>query len=731
MKRILGGLLFGAVCCMSAAQAGLVVTPTSVSDDFDRTADFRSDATLGGSAWANGADGQWGLIDHKASANSRPASPGICINKALETTSGNKTNFTLSADLLPLHNVHWAGLVWNYQNVSNYYFLQLKAGTNLYQIYRTVNGTTTRLGANGIASGRFETGSVYTVTITSSEAYHFGLEIRKTVDRALLASASIKDDAASFTGGYAGLIQTTPGQDRFRFDNFSLKVEGRSLILSSLFTDHMVLQQRTQVNVWGWSPAGLPVVVTGSWTSVPVQTVADAQGRWTVKIPTPSAGGPYTLTVKSGAEEILLNDVLVGEVWLCSGQSNMEFGLTAAENGQQEAACAQHPGIRLFVVQKNAVRSPVENVKSQWHPCTPESVSSIGSDSYKKGDGRSFSAIGYFFGRVLHKELQVPIGLIQSAYGGTLAEAWMQPEWLVSNGLPSIVESWQNFDVEMVKYNQLMAQWKLDCGTAQQKGVKPPDKPVKPEGRAEQYRPGTLYNGMIAPLTPFAIRGVIWYQGESNTGLIRAYPRRYAAKYSDLFAALISNWRSLWNDADMPFYFVQIAPWSYKNPGGRLAAVLRESQLEVMQKVKNTGMAVVADISDVNDIHPPNKQDVGKRLALWALAKTYGKDVYCSGPAYKGMTRAGSGIRIAFDYTADGLFFKGGAPVGLEIAGADRIFHPATARIEAGTIIVSSEKVPQPEAVRFGFTNAGVPNLFNTAGLPASPFRTDDWTISE
>lgn len=485
---------------------------------------------------------------------------------------------------------------------------------------------------------------------------------------------------------------------------------GDHLMQASLFTDHMVLQRNTNVAVWGQADVGSTVVVTGSWESpaVPAQTVADSQGRWSVNLPTPAAGGPYSVNIKSADEAVVLNDVLIGEVWICSGQSNMEFGLGAAQNGAQEIAAAKYPGIRLFVVPRKTTRTPEETVDSAWHPCTPEVVASIGSASYKKGSGKSFSAVGYFFGRELHQELNVPVGLIQTAYGGTPAEAWTQPEWLAQNGLSSINDSWREYDA-----------------------ANKSSESEKPEQRAEQYRPGSLYNGMLAPLVPFSARGVIWYQGESNTGVIRAYRQGHACLYRELFAATISGWRNLWNDGELPFYFVQIAPWNYKNPEGRLAAVLRESQLEVMKRVENTGMAVTSDIGDLNDIHPENKQEVGRRLALWARAETYGQNIEYSGPVYRDFSQEGSNIRIAFNHIDGGLVFKGGPASCWEIAGKDRVFYSATAGIDGNTIIVSSDKVERPEAVRFGFTNGAEPNLFNKADLPASPFRTDDWPISE
>ena len=505
------------------------------------------------------------------------------------------------------------------------------------------------------------------------------------------------------------------------------------LIPASLFKDHMVLQQNTNVNVWGRSGPGLPVIVTGSWItpSTPFQTISDSQGKWSLKLPTHSAGGPFTLTIKSAEEEIVLEDILIGEVWLCAGQSNMEFGLEPAQNGAQEINNARYPGIRIVAIQRKASRVPVESAEIKWQPCSPESILTAGSWAYNKSPDKSFSAVGYFFGRELHKELNVPVGLIQVAFGGTPAETWMQPEWLPQHEPVSIMDSWNQHDEEAAHYNQLLAQWSVDRTKAQENGTQPPAKPEKFQLRAEQYRPGTVYNGMLAPLVPFTVRGVIWYQGESNVDVLAAYRKGHALLYRDLFTALIDNWRNLWSDENLPFYFVQIAPWNYKNPEGRLAAVLRESQLEVMKKVKNTGMVVTSDIGDLGDIHPANKQDVGKRLALWALAKTYHRNIEYSGPVYSGFSKEDSAIRISFDHIDGGLVVRGGKASCWEIAGINKVFYPATATIDGITIRVSSDKVAEPEAVRFGFTNGAEPNLFNKAGLPASPFRTDDWPLSE
>ena len=408
--------------------------------------------------------------------------------------------------------------------------------------------------------------------------------------------------------------------------------------LPSVIGDNMVLQQQTAAPIWGWADPGEKITVEGNWTRAgKKKAVADQNGQWQVNIRTPKAGGPYTLTI-AGDNTIELTNVLVGEVWVCSGQSNMEWSVSRANNPEKEIAAATYPNIRLFHVAKKVAEVPQEDCNADWKECSSETIP-------------GFSAVAYFFGRELHTELDVPIGLIETCWGGTPAESWTRKEVLEVN-----------------------------------------------------------------PLVPFGICGAIWYQGESNAS--RAY------QYRTLFPAMITNWRDDWDQGAFPFYYVQIAPYKYGQED--VCAELREAQM-VTLSLKNTGMAVTMDIGNPKDIHPKNKQDVGKRLALWALAKDYGKkDIVYSGPIYDSMKIEGNKIRLKFDHVDGGLKAGPDGLANFTIAGADQNFVPAQAKIDGNTLLVFSPEVSEPVAVRYCWDNTSEGTLFNKAGLPASSFRTDD-----
>ncbi|MFO0904655.1 MAG: sialate O-acetylesterase [Pirellulales bacterium] len=440
--------------------------------------------------------------------------------------------------------------------------------------------------------------------------------------------------------------------------------------LPKVFGDHMVLQQKSQVAVWGWADAGEDVSVTLGGATATAKAGAD--GKWRVQLATPEAGGPHELAVK-GKNEVKLTDVLIGEVWIASGQSNMEWPVAASTNPAEEAKNGDHPQIRMIKVAHNPAEKPVDDIKGEWQIATPQSVP-------------QFSAVGYFFARHLQQELKVPVGIINSSWGGTICEAWTSRDALAA-------------DAEF--------------------------KPLL--DRFPQFRPGqpnqstVLYNGMIHPLVPFGIRGAIWYQGESNV--------TRAVQYRKLFPAMIADWRKQFGQGDFPFLFVQLAPFKYgHNPA--LLAEQWESQVKTLA-VPGTGMAVTTDITDINDIHPKNKQDVGKRLALWALAKTYGKaDLVYSGPLYDSMTVEGNKVKLKFQHVGGGLVARDGKPLThFTIAGEDKNFVDATATIEGDLVVVTSDKVAAPIAVRFAWNQVAEPNLGNKAGLPASPFRTDEWPL--
>ncbi|MGA9293751.1 MAG: sialate O-acetylesterase [Ignavibacteriaceae bacterium] len=449
------------------------------------------------------------------------------------------------------------------------------------------------------------------------------------------------------------------------FVNIQAKVS-----LPEIFSSHMVLQQKSEVIIWGWANPLENVKVVGSWNNDTSKMTADNQAKWQVTIKTPAAGGPYSITV-AGSDTITLEDVMIGEVWLCSGQSNMEMSASwGINNAAQEISEADYPDIRLFQVDKRAAEYPQLDVAGTWKACTPKTM-------------KDFSAAGYFFGRDLYKNLNVPIGLINSSWGGTPAETWVNPDTISSNKILS----------ESAKKISDTMPW---C----------------------PGKPGKTYNSMIYPLIPFKIAGVIWYQGETNT----ANPETY----SQLFSTLIKDWRNEWED-EFPFYYVQIAPYNYETP--YTGVLVREAQLKCLTLPK-TGMVVISDIGNLKDIHPKDKQDVGKRLANWALANTYGKkDINVSGPLYRSFDLKGNKIIIYFNFAGSGLAARGGALTNFTIAGKDSVFVPAKAEIEDSTVVVYSDNIQNPIAVRYAWENAVDPNLFNKEGLPASSFRTDDWKI--
>lgn len=641
-------------------------------------------------------------------------------------------------------------------------------------------------------------------------------------------------------GCAAGLVSASAGTRAFA-----------DVRLPAILGSNMVIQAETDAPFWGWADPGEVVTVEPGWAGAEaVRVEADDSGVWTCSVPTPGAGGPYTIGVR-GSNTIELTNVLVGEVWLASGQSNMEWPMRSTKNAAAEIAAASDGQLRLFLVQNAIAPSPQDDCKGGWVVCTPETVP-------------NFSAVAYFFGRQLREALDAPVGLIGAEWGGTPAEAWTSAEGLA--GLPRFAAG-----LEMMRtlrddpnaleeqYQERLAAWKAKYAKSEQlnwtkagfddsawealeqpgnwssadlkgfdgtvwcrktieipeawagreltlelgpiddqdetffngvgvgetrgvnqwnvprrytvpgklvkagpavvavsvldtgglggmhgeaaqmfvapkghseserislagtwsyrKGAATKDIPAQPQRRTmNAHTPSSLFNGMIAPVHPFAIRGAIWYQGESN--------RNQAYEYRKLFPAMINDWRSRWGE-DFPFYFVQIAPYTYNGDQGQTAE-LREAQLMALG-LPNTGMAVTMDIGNPRDIHPRNKQDVGDRLARWALAKTYNKPgIVYSGPLYRDVTVSGSQAIVRFDH-AEGLNARGGLLKGFELAGEDKVWRAAGALVDGDTVVLSAYGVTKPVAVRYGWDDDDEPNLFNGAGLPASPFRTDNW----
>ncbi len=452
------------------------------------------------------------------------------------------------------------------------------------------------------------------------------------------------------------------------------------LRLPSFISDNMVLQQQTDAPLWGEAKPGTEITLACEWENKQYKILTDADGKWQQSVKTPQAGGPYTITVN----DRIIENVMIGEVWICSGQSNMQFALKDSDDGFREAASASHPNIRLFYAARQFGDKPQDDCYGKWQECTPETA-------------LTFSAVAYYFGKELNRELgDTPIGLIHTSWGGCTAQAWVKEE---------ILRADSDYDC----YFKLEGEKAYNAAP----GVVP----------INAHSPYRLYNAMLHPFIPFAIKGAIWYQGESNQSLCPDDPKRY----EKLFPALIKNWRDDWQQGDFPFYYVQIAPFNWGL--SRVCALVRDAQRKSLS-VNNTGMAVTMDIGNPYDIHPRNKKDVGHRLALWALSKDYGKEgIVFSGPLYKSMEVKGRKAIISFDYTGSGLMAKGGELTHFEIAGADQVFYKAIALIEGEKVVVSSDEVKNPAAVRYAFYNTDEPNLFNKEGLPASTFRSDEWFI--
>jgi sialate O-acetylesterase len=471
---------------------------------------------------------------------------------------------------------------------------------------------------------------------------------------------------------------------------------------NSLFSDGVVLQRGVSVPVWGTANNGEKVTVQFQDQKV-VTTAKD--GRWMVRLKRLKAGGPFTLSI-TGENSITITNVLVGEVWLCSGQSNMAFQLARAANAAEAIAAAGDPFLRLYTVPRSAMDTPQTDAPGTWKESTPDSAA-------------TFSAVAYFFGRDLRRALNVPVGLINSSVGGTPAEAWTSQATLEANpGLKVVLdryaESLKNYnpDTAAEKRKQVLAKHKEAVAKAKAEGKKAPAAPrAQANPRSGTGRPACLYNGMIAPLQPFAIAGAIWYQGEGNA--------QRATEYRTLFPAMIRNWREAWGQGDFPFLFVQIAPHE------RMTPEIREAQLFTWQKVPRTAMAVITDVGNETDIHPTKKEPVGGRLALGARALAYQEKNEYSGPVYSSMKVKGNRVILSFKHVGSGLVAQGGELKGFTIAGADANFVPASARIEGDKVAVESPSVVEPKAVRYGWAATPDVNLFNKEGLPATPFRTD------
>lgn len=448
-----------------------------------------------------------------------------------------------------------------------------------------------------------------------------------------------------------------------------------TITLPALFGNNMVLQQQADAAIWGTAKSNAAITILTSWDKKKYTIRANAAGNWKTTVRTPKAGGPYDITLSDG-EILKLSNVLIGEVWICSGQSNMEMPVKGFKNqpilGADDMLLeADDTAIHLFRLERAFTKTPQTDVKAKWEMVSPQSA-------------KEFSAVGYNFARILRQRLKVPIGIIQTTWGGTPIEAWMDTTSLKQ--------------VEGVKY---------------------------PASNAAMTKndPSVLFNAMIAPLVGYEMKGMLWYQGESN----RLQPEIYAR----LMQAMVGEWRTLWNKGNWPFYYVQIAPYQY--PAGReLVPYLREAQDKAQTLIPNSGMAVCMDAGDQRTIHPANKMIVSKRLAYWALAKTYGREgIVYQGPVYKSLTIVADTAKVAFSNAPLGLTTYGKDLVNFEIAGSDKVFYAAKAKITNDGLFLFSPQVKGPVAVRYAFKDWPEGELFNTDGLPAAPFRTDDWEVKK
>lgn len=477
--------------------------------------------------------------------------------------------------------------------------------------------------------------------------------------------------------------------------------------MSAIFGNSMVVQRDKPIQIWGWTDAESRVMV--SMADQKVSGKANADGRFDIFLKALPAGGPHELIVKAGDTTRTIKDVLVGEVWICSGQSNMAMSVDRANDPDLETLTANFPNIRLISVPQVGTQEPQDTFKGEWAACTSESV-------------KNFSAVGYFFGRQLHQTLNVPIGLVDNAWGGSAAEAWISRENLEQAGdYAELLQRWdetaKNYDHKAAvdSYKKRLAKWNE---------TKKGNKPRAPRNQLTgNHRPANIYNGVLKPTIGYTVRGAIWYQGESNSS--RAY------QYRKLFPLMIQSWRDEWKQGDFPFYFVQLADYrpEVDKPQGSDWAELREAQTMTLSALPNTGEAVILDLGEAADIHPKNKQDVGKRLARWALANDYGYKIPFRSPTFETMEVKGGQAVLTFEYIGGGLdTFDVREPIGFAIAGEDQTFVDAQAKIVGkNKVQVWSDTVEKPVAVRYAWADNPICNVQSKEGLPMTPFRTDQW----
>jgi len=475
--------------------------------------------------------------------------------------------------------------------------------------------------------------------------------------------------------------------------------------LPGFFSSHVVLQREMAIHIWGWAAVGEKVSV--SLHGVTRETAGDSLGDWSVYFPPEVAGGPYQLTV-TASNSIALDDVMIGDVWFAAGQSNMEMPLKGwpgapLKDSAAEIAAAANPQIRLLHIPMKVSDFPLHDAEASWQVCSPETVA-------------DFSAAAYFFGRDLAAREHVPIGLIDDTWGGTVVEAWMSLDAISADAsLMPLFATRARMMQSQAEVQAILAREHREDAAAHDAGKEPPYHPWHP-GPAS-WSPAAIFNGMIAPLTPYGIKGVIWYQGESNSRTA------FAPMYAREFPALIADWRTHWRQGSFPFIYVQIS--AFTSVPAEVWAVIREAQRRALSVI-DTAMVVSIDVGDPTNVHPADKQTIGARLALAARALAYGEKVEYSGPLFRQATVEGDTVRVWFDHAASSLVAKPDVLTGFEVAGEDGNFIPASARIDGKTVVATSAKVPEPKFVRYAWANAPAATLFNSEGLPASPFTSED-----
>ncbi|MEN6386346.1 MAG: sialate O-acetylesterase [Phycisphaerales bacterium] len=475
--------------------------------------------------------------------------------------------------------------------------------------------------------------------------------------------------------------------------------------IAPIFANHMVLQRDTKLPIWGF--ADPCEAVTVQFADQTAKTFADVNGNWQVILNPVNSDKPLSMFVK-GENVVEINDILMGEVWICSGQSNMGVTVQECYNVAEEIADSNYPNIRLYEVEHRVCPEPDRTLGGSWKNCTPETAA-------------NYTAVGFFFAREIYKQLKVPIGLVHTSWGGTPAEAWTDWNALksnpkLSNLIARFEKACENYPENQAAFDARMQDWERKAKLAKEAGIEPPPQPfITPMGPTHFQRPSGLYNGMVLSVVPFAMRGVLWYQGECNAGR--------PLEYADILPTMINSWRKVWNQGDFPFYIVQISSWSrlQDNPNELSGwPLVRYAQSKTAEKLANCHLVVTVDIGDADTNHPKNKQDVGKRLAAAALAREYGREVPYKSPTYKSMTSENGKLRLHFDNTEGQLVSK---LTGFVIAGEDMVYHWADARIEGDTILLSSEKVSNPVAVRYAWANNPPCSLYNKEGFPADPFQ--------